>query len=156
MPRMERLPIAPEPEHCRARLARRSTGQWRGFSMGHGPQRLAGKTPANRAWQCSGLGCTRESWGLPGKPHPGGRFSRGWRDYRLRQSPSTAVPGLPDTALDLQFLNILLRPVCQSGVTMVLQQPRHLIHFSKMTKHQDRYTGSVHPSQKSHQQGKPC
>jgi len=37
---------------------------------------------------------------------------------------------------------------------MVLQQPRHLIHFSKITKHQDRYTGSVHPSQKTHQQGK--
>jgi len=72
--RMERLPIAPEPEHCRARLARCSTGQWRGFLKDPGPQRLAGKTPASRAWQCSGLGSSRESWGLPGKPHPGGRF----------------------------------------------------------------------------------
>ena len=34
--------------------------------MGHGPQRLAGKTPASRAWQGAGLGSFRESWGLPG------------------------------------------------------------------------------------------
>ena len=62
-----------------------------------GAVRLVGETREIRVRQCSGLGSTRSPLSSPQNTPPTDRPPLNRIDLCLRQSPSTTVPGSPDT-----------------------------------------------------------
>ena len=68
-----------------------------GFQQAQGSSGWLAKPRQAGHGQCLGLGSTRSHLRLPCKPHPTHWISLVPGYFRLRQSPSTPVPGSPDT-----------------------------------------------------------